>query len=95
MRPIALTLATATLLLGTTAHAQDAQPQEAPIVNGHRVAPRPVGPPPKDATDDAQKLLATAPNPGRPVQPHDLYGKPLGEAVPADQATPKPGEKKP
>jgi len=67
----------------------DALPQPAPIVDGHPVSPRPA-PLPKSPTDrEASEMLQSAPDPGPPVQPHDIYGNPLG-AKPAKDPPPAP-----
>jgi len=70
----------------------DALPQAAPIVDGHPVPPRPA-PLPKSPTDrEASEMLQSAPDPGPPVQPHDIYGNPLG-AKPAQDPPPSASSK--
>lgn len=53
-----------------------------PIVNGKQLQPRPSGPPSKQESQQVNQLLQqTPPDPaanGPIVQPHDLFGNPLG-----------------
>ena len=53
-----------------------------PIVNGHQLQPRPGQPPSKNETSQVDQLLKQTPHDdaadGPVVQPHDLFGNPLG-----------------
>jgi hypothetical protein len=63
-----------------------------PIVNGKQLQPRPNGPPSKQESQQINQLLQqTPPDPaanGPVVQPHDLFGNPLGGSPGLDQKKP-------
>lgn len=89
------TLVLMTALAGAPALAQqEPEPPErhVPIVNGHDVQPRPDPGAPTPPDREAARLLRT-PDEGPVVQPHDLYGKPLG-GPPGSAPAPGPEEKR-
>jgi hypothetical protein len=63
-----------------------------PIVNGKQLQPRPSAPPTKQQANQVDKLLdQTPPDPaanGPIVQPHDIYGNPLGGSPGLDPKKP-------
>jgi hypothetical protein len=67
-------------------------PRGGPIVGGRDLQPRPSGPPSKQETQQINQLLQQAPpDPaanGPIVQPHDLFGNPLGGSPILDQKKP-------